>query len=413
MIDAHKPTPFRPSALAVVAMIPASSFFDLFSSLNLGQPNTRQGASGDLPQTHVMDPSFVIFPSPVFPLLESGSGAFLHHSAFLHALSQLIMHNAPNAPRQKTSDLPELEVPMAAGSSSDGRGDGILITEHTNLNDLTPSQLYQLNQEMLDSSTSSSRPLIASVASLDVLREEYENGSQSFVKQIEYLQSQDFHGIRRTRGDGDCFYRSLAFAYIERIVNSPDPSFAATQALSTLEGALPMLEDAGFQKIVVEDFYEVMEGLIKRVVTPDSRGHYLTPNLLLEAFQDPETSNYVVVFLRLLTSAQIRTDPESFEPFLFHPDLGEPLSIRDFCEGFVEAVGKEADHVQVTALSRALKINVSVAYLDGRDQGGKVDFVEFFNAPEAGTEPLALLYRPGHYDILDKRSIEALPLNLS
>ena len=53
-------------------------------------------------------------------------------------------------------------------------------------------------------------------------------------------------------------------------------------------------------------------------------------------------SNYVVVFLRLLTSAQIRTDPESFEPFLFHPDLGEPLSIRDFCEGFVEAVGKEA-----------------------------------------------------------------------
>ena len=174
---------------------------------------------------------------------------------------------------------------------------------------------------MLDSSTSSSRPLIASVASLDVLREEYENGSQSFVKQIEYLQSQDFHGIRRTRGDGDCFYRcaliflfmlfsdcgheltgfsavALAFAYIERIVNSPDPSFAATQALSTLEGALPMLEDAGFQKIVVEDFYEVMEGLIKRVVTPDSRGHHLTPNLLLEAFQDPESASQLLSYVR-------------------------------------------------------------------------------------------------------------------
>ena len=92
----HVQTKWRPFCKSRV-MIPASSFFDLFSSLNLGQPNTRQGASGDLPQTHVMDPSFVIFPSPVFPLLESGSGAFLHHSAFLHALSQLIMHNAPNA----------------------------------------------------------------------------------------------------------------------------------------------------------------------------------------------------------------------------------------------------------------------------------------------------------------------------
>ena len=62
------------------------------------------------------------------------------------------------------------------------------------------------------------------------------------------------------------------------------------------------------------------------------------------------------------------------------------------CYGLAHCLGS-ADHVQVTALSRALKINVSVAYLDGRDQGGKVDFVEFFNAPEAGTEPLALLYR--------------------
>jgi ubiquitin thioesterase protein OTUB1 len=53
------------------------------------------------------------------------------------------------------------------------------------------------------------------------------------------------------------------------------------------------------------------------------------------------------------------------------------------------------DHVQITALSRAMKINVKVAYLDGHDSSGHVDFVEFKNADAdaIGAEPLVLLYR--------------------
>jgi ubiquitin thioesterase protein OTUB1 len=57
-------------------------------------------------------------------------------------------------------------------------------------------------------------------------------------------------------------------------------------------------------------------------------------------------SNAIVVYLRLLTSAHIRTDPESYEPFLFDPDTAEPMAPRDFCERFVEATGKEAGQSQ-------------------------------------------------------------------
>lgn len=55
------------------------------------------------------------------------------------------------------------------------------------------------------------------------------------------------------------------------------------------------------------------------------------------------------------------------------------------------------DHVQMTALSRALKVNVSVAYLDGHVHGeeGKVDFVEFKNVEDPVIEPVTLLYRCG------------------
>jgi len=53
------------------------------------------------------------------------------------------------------------------------------------------------------------------------------------------------------------------------------------------------------------------------------------------------------------------------------------------------------DHVQMTTLTRALKINLNVAYLDGRSPTGKVDFVEFRD-PDSQLEnssPITLLYR--------------------
>lgn len=208
-------------------------------------------------------------------------------------------------------------------------------------------------QDALDDASSTNRPLIASVAPMDVLRAEYENGSRSFVKQIDYLKGQGYAGIRRTRGDGDCFYRcastlpsypssprhpsyhsflqtsssvtlctpslhllvsryvhvydpqdlptplsiphhpshmpsALAFAYIERILASEDLSLAVMTAISTLDSTLPMLDAAGFEKIVYEDWYDVFVGLIRSIGEPDAGGKVLTPEGLLEAFQNVE-----------------------------------------------------------------------------------------------------------------------------
>ncbi|CCM04139.1 uncharacterized protein FIBRA_06301 [Fibroporia radiculosa] len=264
-----------------------------------------------------------------------------------------------------------------------------------------------MNESLLDESMPN-RPLIAPLISMQSLRSEYEGGSQLFVKQIDWLIKNGYVGIRRARGDGDCFYRSLAFAYIERILFAPDKPLAVTSAISALEASQPLLEAAGFQRLVFEDFYDCLVSVINKVLTPEGDGQLLSPVTLLEAFNSPEVSNSIVVYFRLLTSAQIRADSEQYASFLFHPEIGEPMDLRDFCENFVEAVGKEADHVQITALSRALKVNINVAYLDGRSEEGKVDFVDFQNVDEPGTEPVILLYRPGHYDILDRRAVEPL-----
>ncbi|RDX43650.1 cysteine proteinase [Lentinus brumalis] len=253
-----------------------------------------------------------------------------------------------------------------------------------------------------------SRPLIAPLAPMLTLREEYVNGSQGFVKQIDYLISEGWIGVRRTRGDGDCFYRSLAFAYIENILNASDTMLAATGALSVLEASQPQLEQVGFQRLVFEDFYDCLAGLINQVISPGPDGQVLNINTLLEAFNNPEVSNSIVVYLRLLTSAEIKTNPE-IAAFLIHPETGEQMDPESFCNNFVEAVGKEADHVQMNALATALKVNVNVAYLDGHDPQGKVSFVPFQNAPFTFLEPVNLLYRPGHYDILDRRDADPIP----
>jgi len=63
---------------------------------------------------------------------------------------------------------------------------------------------------------------------------------------------------------------------------------AVATSISTLESTLPMLELAGFQTMVFEDFYDILVSLVRQVVQPDHEGKILSPELLLEAFQHPE-----------------------------------------------------------------------------------------------------------------------------
>lgn len=155
------------------------------------------------------------------------------------------------------------------------------------------------------------------------LRTEYEGGSRSFVDQIDYLISQGYVSVRRARGDGDCFYRcelqlarpirlgycrcvivlinhgslfivALAFAFIDYLLNSPQKIFAVALVKPLLDSTVSMLEDAGFQKLVFEDFYDVLLSLIQQIVIPEPEGTTLTSETLLEAFQNPEGENFSI-----------------------------------------------------------------------------------------------------------------------
>ncbi|KAF9529048.1 peptidase C65 Otubain-domain-containing protein [Crepidotus variabilis] len=279
-------------------------------------------------------------------------------------------------------------------------GNGLLNFPNEELSEYTPSQIYDMNQQLLDDSVPQ-RPLIEDLTPISDLRSEYEKGTGLFVNQIDWLSTNGFKSIRRTRGDGDCFYRSLGFAYVDSIINSTDKEFAVARSLSKLAETQRTLDQAGIEKIVYENFYEEFVSMINAIV-PNTSGKSLNTDSLLVAFQNPEVSNSVVIYLRFLTSAQIRLNRQDYEGFVVHPETKDIMDVDSFCSNIVQAMGKEADNVEIQALCLALGLDVNLAYLNG-SRGDGVDFIKFRNDPDPNVPPLMLLYRPGHYDVLPRK----------
>ena len=72
-------------------------------------------------------------------------------------------------------------------------------------------------------------------------------------------------------------------------------------------------------------------------------------------------SNSIVTYLRMLTSAKIRTEPDDFAPFLIHPELGEMMDPKTFCETNVDPTGKEAGEWAFWFDGILVDINLAVA----------------------------------------------------
>ncbi|KAJ9052638.1 hypothetical protein DSO57_1032251 [Entomophthora muscae] len=253
-------------------------------------------------------------------------------------------------------------------------------------------------------------PLVAVAEPISKLAEEYANGSQIYQKKIDNL-SKDFGRFRRCRGDGNCFYRAFAFSLFEKLLSGSIEEHL--NFIKLIEASLAVLIQAGFQAIVVEDFYDEVITQLKKFTPSDYSPAKLEELLLV--FQQDDVSNSIVVFLRFLTSAYLKTHSDDYYPFIMDdPSLvqleasGNPsgiLPIDHFCNINIEAMGKESDEIHITLLSTVLKVKVQVAYLDGRssDDSPTANILTYpaFDLDKSSLEtPLTLLYRPGHYDII-------------
>lgn len=185
--------------------------------------------------------------------------------------------------------------------------------------------------------------------------------------------------------------RSFIFALLETYLPL-HPSHAA-HLLTKVESLLPLLTACGFEESVWEDFHEPLQQLLYRMGPEEKDGGKrkdaeprLSRDQLVEAFNDPETNRCVplalssfrrptrsgahtpplarsciIVILRLITSAYLRTHEDEFAPFLFAldddprflADGGAP-TMRQFCADQVEERSSAAP-LAPHAPSRALE----------------------------------------------------------
>nr|XP_043632053.1 OVARIAN TUMOR DOMAIN-containing deubiquitinating enzyme 1-like [Erigeron canadensis]XP_043632054.1 OVARIAN TUMOR DOMAIN-containing deubiquitinating enzyme 1-like [Erigeron canadensis]XP_043632055.1 OVARIAN TUMOR DOMAIN-containing deubiquitinating enzyme 1-like [Erigeron canadensis] len=254
-------------------------------------------------------------------------------------------------------------------------------------------------------------PYVGDKETLSSLEAEYKSGSPILLEKIKVL-SEQYGGIRRTRGDGNCFFRSFMFSYLEHILESQDEAEVERIKVS-VEKCRKTLQDLGYADFTFEDFFSLFIEQLESVLQGNEAS--ISHDELVVRSRDQSVSDYVVMFFRFVTSGEIRKRSEFFEPFI----LGlSNTTVEQFCKTSVEPMGEESDHVHITALSDALGVPIRVVYLDrsscDKEGGASVNHHDFVPATgdaststtENGSETtpfIVLLYRPGHYDILYRK----------
>ncbi|KAL7135226.1 hypothetical protein ABFS83_11G079100 [Erythranthe nasuta] len=253
-------------------------------------------------------------------------------------------------------------------------------------------------------------PFVGDKEPLSSLADEYKSGNPIILEKIKVLTEQ-YAAVRRTRGDGNCFFRSFMFAYLEHILESQDRA-EVDRITASVEYCRKTLLSLGYAEFTFEDFFALFLEQLETVLSGPEAS--ISHEELVERSRDQSVSDYVVMFFRFITSGEIRNRSDFYEPFI--QGLTN-TSVEQFCKSSVEPMGEESDHVHITAISDALGVAIRIVYLDRScDDKGSVTVNHHDFSPVArdptnanininnNSQPIKpfinLLYRPGHYDIL-------------
>ncbi|XP_019624281.1 PREDICTED: ubiquitin thioesterase OTUB1-like [Branchiostoma belcheri] len=111
------------------------------------------------------------------------------------------------------------------------------------------AQQDRIQQEIAETSQ-----LIGDHEDLLLLSKEYSEEDSVYQGKIKDLRSK-YKCFRRTRGDGNCFYRAFGFSYLERLLDDRKDleRFKEVAAKSK-----DMLVSLGFPAFTVEDFHDTV-----------------------------------------------------------------------------------------------------------------------------------------------------------
>nr|KAF6324977.1 hypothetical protein mMyoMyo1_008403 [Myotis myotis] len=174
------------------------------------------------------------------------------------------------------------------------------------VNCLAYDEAIMAQQDRIQQEIAVQNPLVSERLELSVLYKEYAEDDNIYQQKIKDLHKK-YSYIRKTRPDGNCFYRAFGFSHLEALLDDSKElqRFKAVSAKSKED-----LVSQGFTEFTIEDFHNTFMDLIEQVEKQTSVAD------LLASFNDQSTSDYLVVYLRLLTSGYLQRESKFFEHFI-------------------------------------------------------------------------------------------------
>ena len=127
--------------------------------------------------------------------------------------------------------------------------------------------------------------------------------------------------FRRTRPDGNCFFRAIGFRLFEALLGD---SAAWATVRERLQGSKAEMVGLGMPEFTVEDFFDNFMDNLERVGGEGLEGSSLAE--VEEMFREEGSSNYMVVFLMLLTRKHLQLEGEFYQFYhrlqLLQPGVG-------------------------------------------------------------------------------------------
>ena len=77
-----------------------------------------------------------------------------------------------------------------------------------------------------------------------------------------------------------------------------------------------------------------------------------------------DMSNLMIMFIRLVTSAEIQLREDHFTPFILGMNDAY-IGTEDFCRRYVECMGEESDHIQLVAVADVFQVRWSAVHKSG------------------------------------------------
>jgi len=245
------------------------------------------------------------------------------------------------------------------------------------------SNKFALNERMKEEIENEIKklPLVGEPEDLAVLLEEYKD-NEKFVPKIKEL-NKTYKTFTRIRGDGNCFYRAFLVGLM-RLFAEEKNNKTLKDLKARISDTYKRLVTLGYPDFTTEDFYENFDEVLTWVL---SKKH--SEKEIIEHMRDEGLSNYMVIYAKLLVSLQLKENPKEYEAFL-------NTDIASYCSKYVEPSYAEADDICITALMRELGLGIgsNIVYLDQSEK------LNFHRIPPNSLTSVNLLYRPGHYDLL-------------